>query len=319
MPGAGRRIRRRLGAFGSAHVSHRPGNGGRGQFACAEDRRPRVAATANARTQLLELTITGAADGLPRNGLSVAVKPWMPTMKPWHVARADVTAFKDGKYVLTDVDDFTDCSMMDSLRCAWTGDKFASPSRALLTLAIRERVVEAGRGWLGGTRLRYGMDRALRRSTGGPRTDLARSGARAHGSASERVESHLCVRHGAGEVRLSDVHTTRARAAAWPGGSPSDQGNVRRRQRDADDGSASALRIADGRGVRDRSRRISALGGCRRAAAGTHCRRTAHAPASRLIEVPIVGRRAARSGARRTSRRFRCAYARCAIGTSIGT
>jgi hypothetical protein len=54
-------------------------------------------------TNSLELTITDAATGKPRDDLSLAVEPWMPAMNHGSSAIPMVTAEGDGKYLVTAV------------------------------------------------------------------------------------------------------------------------------------------------------------------------------------------------------------------------
>jgi YtkA-like len=53
-------------------------------------------------TNTIEMTVTGASDGQPRDGVSIAVVPWMPAMGHG-TASATVTAEGGGKYRLTEV------------------------------------------------------------------------------------------------------------------------------------------------------------------------------------------------------------------------
>jgi hypothetical protein len=54
-------------------------------------------------TNAIELTVTDASDGKPHDGLTVAVKPWMPAMNHGSSAIPVVTAAGNGKYVVTEV------------------------------------------------------------------------------------------------------------------------------------------------------------------------------------------------------------------------
>jgi hypothetical protein len=55
-------------------------------------------------TNSVELTITGAADGLPREGLALAVKPWMPTMGHGTSIVPAIAPEGNGKYLVSRVD-----------------------------------------------------------------------------------------------------------------------------------------------------------------------------------------------------------------------
>jgi hypothetical protein len=57
-------------------------------------------------TNLVELTITNASDGLPRDGLLLDMKPWMPAMNHGSSAITSVVAEGGGKYLVSDVDLF---------------------------------------------------------------------------------------------------------------------------------------------------------------------------------------------------------------------
>jgi hypothetical protein len=54
----------------------------------------------------VELTITGASDGLPRDGLVLAVKPWMPAMGHGTSVAPTVAPGMNGKYLVSNVDLF---------------------------------------------------------------------------------------------------------------------------------------------------------------------------------------------------------------------
>jgi hypothetical protein len=54
-------------------------------------------------TNALELTVTDAADGAPRDDLTVAVSPWMPAMNHGSSAIPTVTPQGHGKYLVTEV------------------------------------------------------------------------------------------------------------------------------------------------------------------------------------------------------------------------
>jgi hypothetical protein len=53
-------------------------------------------------TNTLEMTVANAADGSPRDDVSIAVVPWMPSMGHG-TAPPSVTSEGQGKYLLTDV------------------------------------------------------------------------------------------------------------------------------------------------------------------------------------------------------------------------
>ena len=52
-----------------------------------------------------ELTITDAATGAPRDGLTLQVQPWMPAMNHGAI-KATVTPEGNGKYLVTEIDLF---------------------------------------------------------------------------------------------------------------------------------------------------------------------------------------------------------------------
>jgi hypothetical protein len=54
----------------------------------------------------VEFTITGATDGLARDGLVLAVKPWMPAMGHGTSIVPTITPEMDGKYLVSGVDLF---------------------------------------------------------------------------------------------------------------------------------------------------------------------------------------------------------------------
>jgi hypothetical protein len=54
-------------------------------------------------TNALELTVTDAADGTPRDDLVVAVSPWMPAMNHGSSSIPTVTPQGHGKYLVTEV------------------------------------------------------------------------------------------------------------------------------------------------------------------------------------------------------------------------
>jgi hypothetical protein len=54
-------------------------------------------------TNAIELTVTNASDGKPRDDLTLAVKPWMPAMNHGSSAIPTVTPAGHGKYVVTEV------------------------------------------------------------------------------------------------------------------------------------------------------------------------------------------------------------------------
>ena len=53
-------------------------------------------------TDRIELTVTEASSGAPREGLTIAVSPWMPAMDHGS-ADATVTPLGGGKYLVTDL------------------------------------------------------------------------------------------------------------------------------------------------------------------------------------------------------------------------
>jgi len=57
-------------------------------------------------TNEVELTVTGASDGLPKDGLVIAVKPWMPAMGHGTSIAPTITPESNGKYMVSDVDLF---------------------------------------------------------------------------------------------------------------------------------------------------------------------------------------------------------------------
>ena len=57
-------------------------------------------------TNLVELTVKNTVDGSPREGLSIAMTPWMPAMNHGSSAIPTATAETGGKYLVTDVDLF---------------------------------------------------------------------------------------------------------------------------------------------------------------------------------------------------------------------
>src|SRR5580704_10931797 len=57
-------------------------------------------------TNRFELRVVGATDGLPRDGLDVAVTPWMPSMNHGSSILPTVAAEGDGTYLVTNVDLF---------------------------------------------------------------------------------------------------------------------------------------------------------------------------------------------------------------------
>jgi hypothetical protein len=57
-------------------------------------------------TNEVQLTIRSMADGMPVDGLHVAVKPWMPAMNHGTSLLPSVTPLGGGKYLITDLDLF---------------------------------------------------------------------------------------------------------------------------------------------------------------------------------------------------------------------
>jgi len=57
-------------------------------------------------TNEVELTVTGATDGLARDGLAIAVEPWMPAMGHGTSIVPTITPETGGKYLVSDVDLF---------------------------------------------------------------------------------------------------------------------------------------------------------------------------------------------------------------------
>lgn len=57
-------------------------------------------------TNEVELTITGVTDSLPRNGLVLGVKPWMPAMGHGTSVAPSVVPGTNGKYLVSGVDLF---------------------------------------------------------------------------------------------------------------------------------------------------------------------------------------------------------------------
>jgi hypothetical protein len=57
-------------------------------------------------TNDIELTITGASDGVARDGLVLAVKPWMPAMGHGTSVAPTITPETNGKYLVSGVDLF---------------------------------------------------------------------------------------------------------------------------------------------------------------------------------------------------------------------
>jgi hypothetical protein len=57
-------------------------------------------------TNDVELTITGAADGLARDGLTLRIQPWMPAMGHGTSIVPTITPQMNGKYLLSNVDLF---------------------------------------------------------------------------------------------------------------------------------------------------------------------------------------------------------------------
>jgi hypothetical protein len=57
-------------------------------------------------TNEAELTITNVADGKPRDGLTLQVVPWMPAMNHGTSVVPTVTAQRNGKYLVTELNLF---------------------------------------------------------------------------------------------------------------------------------------------------------------------------------------------------------------------
>ena len=79
-------------------------------------------------TNNIELTITGATDGAPRDGLALAVKPWMPAMGHGTSIVPTIAAETDGKYLISNVDLFMAGLWEIRLTIPGTPEDYAAPS-----------------------------------------------------------------------------------------------------------------------------------------------------------------------------------------------
>ncbi len=79
-------------------------------------------------TNDIELTITGATDGAPRDGLALGVTPWMPAMGHGTSIVPTITPETDGKYMISDVDLFMAGLWELRLTIPGTPDDYAAPS-----------------------------------------------------------------------------------------------------------------------------------------------------------------------------------------------
>lgn len=76
----------------------------------------------------IELTITGASDGAPVDGLALAVKPWMPAMGHGTSIVPMIEPQSSGKYLISNVDLFMPGLWEIRLTIPGTPSDYAAPS-----------------------------------------------------------------------------------------------------------------------------------------------------------------------------------------------
>jgi len=79
-------------------------------------------------TNDVELTITGATDGAPRDGLALDVKPWMPAMGHGTSIVPTVAPAMNGKYLVSGVDLFMPGLWQLRLSISGPTEDYAAPA-----------------------------------------------------------------------------------------------------------------------------------------------------------------------------------------------
>jgi hypothetical protein len=79
-------------------------------------------------TNNIELTITGATDGAPRDGLALGIKPWMPAMGHGTSIVPMIAPETGGKYLVSNVDLFMAGLWELRLTIPGTPQDYAAPS-----------------------------------------------------------------------------------------------------------------------------------------------------------------------------------------------
>jgi hypothetical protein len=79
-------------------------------------------------TNDVELTITGAADGLARDGLALGIKPWMPAMGHGSSIVPIIAPKMNGKYLVSNVDLFMPGLWQLRLTISGQAEDYAAPA-----------------------------------------------------------------------------------------------------------------------------------------------------------------------------------------------